>query len=158
MERPDPASTGRLPPPGPSYLREHEARIGDRAFRVGMTRPAQADEWWVAILWVTDDEGIPPFTDLASPSGPPPDPPAGRIGTALAGGLSGMILEDEGRLQIRVGPVVAAADPSRPWRTPAIVRAAFRWEPARAATLRPNEIANEVLTVFRRAIEGLHRS
>jgi hypothetical protein len=34
---------------------------------------------------------------------------------------------------------------------------AFRFEPARVATLRPNELAEVVLTGFRRAIEGLHR-
>jgi hypothetical protein len=48
-------------------------------------------------------------------------------------------------------------DPERPWRCPAVVRAAFRFEPARAATLRGNALASEVLTAFRRAIEGLGR-
>ena len=81
-----------------------------------------------------------------------------RIGSALAGGLSGLILEDAGRLQIRVAPVVPPADPERPWRAPAVLRLGFRWEPARAATLRPNELATEVLTAFRRAVESLaHR-
>jgi hypothetical protein len=112
----------------------------------------------VAILWAADDDGIPSFAELGPAAGPPPDPPAGRIGTTMAGALSGLILEDDGRLQIRIGPVVPAPDPSRPWRAPAIVRAAFRWEPARAATLRPNELAGEVLTAFRRAIEGLPRA
>ena len=76
---------------------------------------------------------------------------------ALAGGLSGLILEDAGRLQIRLGHVVAPDDPERPWRCPAIVRAAFRFEPARAATMRPNELADTVLAAFRRAVEGLSR-
>jgi hypothetical protein len=147
----------RLPPPGPSFLREHAVRIGDRSFVAGMTRPSDADGWWIAILWVADDEGVPAFTELAPASGPPPDPPAGRLGNAMAGSLSGMILEDDGHLQVRLGPLVAPPDPQRPWRTPAIVRAGFRWEPARAATLRPNELADEVLTAFRRAVEGLHR-
>ena len=89
------------------------------------------------------------------PPGPPPEPPLARLGPALAGGLSGLILEDAGRLQIRLGHVVPPDDPERPWRCPAIVRAAFRWEPARAATMRPNELATEVLTAFRRAVEGL---
>jgi hypothetical protein len=43
----------------------------------------------------------------------------------------------------------------RPWRAPAVVRAAFRWEPARAASMRPNDLATDVLTAFRRAVEGL---
>jgi hypothetical protein len=78
-------------------------------------------------------------------------------GPSLAGGLSGLILEDAGRLQIRIGLAVPPADPERPWRCPAVVRAAFRWEPARAASMRPNDLATEVLTAFRRAIEGLGR-
>jgi len=87
----------------------------------------------------------------------PPDPPLARLGPSLAGGLSGLILEDAGRLQIRLGLLAPPEDPERPWRCPAAVRAAFRWEPARAATLRPNILAQEVLTAFRRAIEGLGR-
>jgi len=123
-----------------------------------MSRPATPDdEWWTAILWVADDAGLASFVDLAPAAGPPPDPPLGRLGPSLAGGLSGMILEDAGRLQIRLGLVVPPADPERPWRCPAIVRAAFRWEPARAAALRPNDLAAEVLAAFRRAAEGLGR-
>ncbi|HYL41428.1 MAG TPA: hypothetical protein VET90_08975, partial [Candidatus Binatus sp.] len=96
------------------------------------------------------------FDDL-TPAGPPPEPPAARLGTAMAGGLSGLVLEDAGRLQIRLGPVLPPAAPERPWRAPAILRAAVRWEPARAAPLRPNELAGEVLTAFRRAAESVAR-
>jgi hypothetical protein len=120
-----------------------------------MSRPSEADGWWLAVLWVADDDGLASFVDLAPAAGPPPEPPAARLGLTLGGGLSGFILEDEGRLQIRVGPAVPAADPARPWRAPAIVRVGFRWEPARAATLRPNELATEVLTAFRRGVESL---
>jgi hypothetical protein len=124
-----------------------------------MSRPSlPADDWWTAILWIAEDDGLVPFVELAPAAGPPPDPPLARLGPALAGGLSGLILEDAGRLQIRLGLVVPPEDPERPWRCPAVVRAAFRWEPARAATLTPNALASEVLTAFRRAIEGLgHR-
>src|SRR5207253_3223956 len=97
------------------------------------------------------------FVDLAPAAGPPPEPPLARLGPALAGGLSGLILEDAGRLQICLGLAAGVPDPERPWRCPAVVRAAFRWEPARAAAMRPNELASEVLTAFRRAIEGLGR-
>lgn len=122
-----------------------------------MSRPASpAEDWWTTILWVADDDGLVTFTDL-TPAGPPPDPPLARLGPALAGGLSGLILEDAGRLQIRLGLVVPPDDPERPWRCPALVRAAFRWEPARAAALRPNALAAEVLTAFRRAMEDLAR-
>ena len=123
-----------------------------------MSRPsAPADDWWTAILWVADRAGLATFVELAPAAEPPPEPPLARLGPALVGGLSGLILEDAGRLQIRLGLAVPPADPERPWRCPAVVRAAFRWEPARAAALRPNELAAEVLTAFRRAIEGLGR-
>lgn len=122
-----------------------------------MSRPSTTDVWWTAILWVADLDGMASFVDLAPAAGPPPEPPLARLGPALAGGLSGLILEDAGRLQIRLGLLVPPADPERPWRCPAVVRAAFRWEPARAAAMRPNALASEVLTAFRRAVEGLGR-
>ena len=148
----------RLPPPGPSFLREHEVRIGDRALRAGMARPSEApDGWWLALMWVTDDDGVVSFRDVAPASGPPPDPPLGRLGPSLSGALSGLILEDAGRLQLRVAGLVPPDDPTRPWRAPLAIRAAFRFEPARAATMRPNELAETVLAAFRRSVEALHR-
>jgi len=148
----------RLPPPGPSFLREHAVETNGRLLRAGMSRPTTTeDEWWLAILWVADDEGIVPFVDLAPPAGPPPDPPLAFLGPSFAGALSGFILEDAGRLSIRLATVVPSDDPARPWRVPAAVRAAFRWEPMRAAAMRPNELAETVLAGFRRAIEGLGR-
>jgi hypothetical protein len=148
----------RLPPPGPSFLREQEIRVGDRVLRAGMSRPTDApDGWWMALMWVTDDEGVVSFRDVAPAAGPPPDPPLGRLGPALSGALSGLILEDAGRLQLRVGGLVPPEDPTRPWRTPLAVRAAFRFEPARAATMRPNELAETVLAAFRRSVERLAR-
>jgi hypothetical protein len=75
----------------------------------------------------------------------------------LSGALSGLILEDAGRLQLRVAGLVPPDDPTRPWRAPLAVRAAFRFEPARAATMRPNELAETVLAAFRRAVERLGR-
>ncbi|MFL5686210.1 MAG: hypothetical protein ACJ77D_09180 [Chloroflexota bacterium] len=148
----------RLPPPGPSYLREHEVHIGDRALRAGMARPSEApDGWWMALMWVTDDDGVVSFRDVAPASGPPADPPLTRLGPALSGALSGFILEDGGRLQMRVGMLVPPDDPERTWRAPLAVRAAFRFEPARAATMRANELADTVLAAFRRSVEALHR-
>lgn len=152
---PDPHPTpDSLPVPGPSFLREQDVRVGDRRYVAGMSRPALADEWWVAVLWLADGATLARF-DVLTPGGPPPEPPAARLGTSMAGGLSGLILEDAGRLQLRLGPVLPPADMERPWRAPAILRAAVRWEPARAATLRPNELATEVLTAFRRAAESV---
>jgi hypothetical protein len=148
----------RLPRPGPSFLREQTVRIADRTFKAGMARPSEApDGWWLAIMWLTDDDGVVSFRELAADAGPPPDPPLARLGPAISGALSGLILEDADRLQMRLGLVQQPDDPERPWRTPLAIRAAFRFEPARAATMGPNELAETVLIAFRRAVEGLHR-
>jgi hypothetical protein len=40
---------------------------------------------------------------------------------------------------------------------PLAVRAAFRFEPARVATMRPNELSETVLAAFRRSVERLAR-
>jgi hypothetical protein len=123
-----------------------------------MGRPTTTDDgWWLAILWVADDNGVVTFRDLAPAAGPPADPPLARLGPSLAGSLSGMILEEAGRLSIRIATVVPPDDPARPWKVPAAVRAAFKWEPMRAAAMRPNELADAVLAGFRRSIEGLCR-
>jgi hypothetical protein len=133
-------------------------QVGDRVMRAGMARPSESpDGWWMALMWVVDDEGVVSFRDVAPAAGPPPDPPLGRLGPALSGALSGLILEDAGRLQLRVGGLVPPDDPERPWRAPLAIRAAFRFEPARAATMRPNELAETVLAAFRRAVERLAR-
>lgn len=108
-------------------------------------------------MWVVDDDGVVSFRDVAPDAGPPPDPPLTRLGPAVSGALSGLILEDAGRLQMRIGLVEPPDDPARPWRAPLAIRAAFRFEPARAATMRPNELAEMVLSGFRSAVEGLHR-
>jgi hypothetical protein len=148
----------RIPPPGPSFLREHEFRVGDRLLRAGMSRPATGpDDWWLTVMWVTDDEGVVRFRDVAPASGPPADPPLARLGPLLSGGLSGLILEENGRLSIRLATVGPPPDPARPWVCPLAVRAAFKWEPMRIATMRPNELADTVLAAFRRGVESLRR-
>jgi hypothetical protein len=148
----------RLPLPGPSFLREHVLEANGRTLRAGLTRPTTAeDEWWLAIAWIADDDGIVSFVDLAPAAGPRPEPPLALLGPSLAGALSGLILEDAGRLCIRLATVVPAEDPTRPWRVPAAVRTAFRWEPMRAAAMPPNELAETVLAAFRRSAEALSR-
>lgn len=123
-----------------------------------MSRPTTTDDgWWLAILWIVDGDGVVSLRDLGPAAGPPADPPLARLGPSLAGALSGMILEEAGRLSIRLATVVPADDPARPWRVPAAIRAAFKWEPARAATMRENELAEMALAAFRRSIEGLSR-
>jgi hypothetical protein len=148
----------RLPPPGPSFIREREIRVADRPARVGMSRPTTTDDgWWLAVLWAFDADGVISFRDVAPPAGPPPDPPLLRLGPILAGNLSGMILEEDNRLAVRVAPVVPPDDPARPWRSPVAVRVAFKWEPMRMATMRPNELAETVASAFARAVESLAR-
>lgn len=123
-----------------------------------MTKPADGpDDWWLAVLWVADDEGVVSFREVGPTAGPPPDPPLFRLGPAFAGSLSGLIREEDGRLAIRLTPLVPPDDEARPWRCPLAVRAAFRWEPALAATLRPNQLAEQVLAGFRRSVEALSR-
>ena len=148
----------RLPSPGPSYLREREITIGQRTLHAGMGRPSDGpDGWWLTLLWVTDEAGVISFAEVAPSAGPPPDPPLARLGPALAGGLSGLILEENARLAIRLTPVAPPDDATRPWRCPLAVRAAFKWEPARAATMRQNEIAAMVLGAFSQGVQRLHR-
>ena len=148
----------RLPPPGPSYLREQDVHVRDETLRAGMSRPTTGpDDWWLGVLWVQDHEGVISFRDVAPAAGPPPDPPLGRLGPSIAGALSGLIREDGGRLSIRLGLLVPPDDADRPWRCPLAIRAGFQWEPARAATMQPNALAQEVLVAFSRSVEGLAR-
>ncbi len=85
-----------------------------------MARPSDApDGWWLAVAWVTDDDGVVSFRDVAPAAGPPPDPPLGRLGPAVSGALSGLILEDDGKLQMRLGLIAPPDDPAG--------RGASRW-------------------------------
>ncbi len=150
----------RIPAPGPSFLRERPIHIRDRELSAGMGRPTEGDGdggWWVALCWVADTDGLVSYRDVAPLGGPPPEPPAMRLGPSLAGGLSGLILEDGGRLQFRVAAAIPAADEARPWDAPLAVLVAIRPEPMRAAAMGRNEFAEAVLVAFGRAVEGLGR-
>jgi hypothetical protein len=123
-----------------------------------MARPSTTDDgWWLAVAWVADDEAVVSWRELAPVAGPPPDPPLVRLGPIVSGNLSGLILEDAGRLGIRLGPIVPPDDPTQPWRSPAAIRAAFRFEPAVALAMPPNQLAETVLEAFARAVEQLGR-
>lgn len=145
-------SEPRLPAPGPSYLRELELKPGD-PHRVGMTPPQTiADGWWVSLLWCERDGSLATFEDLAPATGTPPGSPLMRLGPGLAGTLSGLVLEEDGRQQLRLRLGQPPADENLPWEAPLTVLAGFRFEPARALTLRDNELALTVLTAFRDAL------
>ncbi|MDA8203144.1 MAG: hypothetical protein M0Z49_10340 [Chloroflexi bacterium] len=148
----------RPPVPGPSFLKEEEVAVpappgeAPTVARVGMTKPTAMDDgWWLAVLFAHDDAGIMEAEEFAPRSGPPPVPPLFVMGPALAGALSGLILEEGGRQQIRLA-LPASADERRPWRQPLVLRMAIRWEPMRAATMRPTELAQAALHAFRRAL------
>lgn len=137
---------------------EQEVRIGDRRYRAGVAEPTtMADDWWVGLLWVADEAGLVTFRQVASEAGPPADPPLFRLGPLVAGALSGMILEEGGRQMLRLRLGVPPPDERLPWEAPLVVLSAFKWEPMRAAAMRPTEIAESVLAAFRRSVEGLHR-
>src|SRR3970282_1122466 len=119
-----PAMPDRLPPPVPSFLREQVLRVGDLTWHAGMSRPSVGpDDWWLTVLWVRDEAGIVSFRDAAPAAGTPPGPPLARLGRAFSGGLSGLIVEDGGRLAIRLGLVALPDAPDRPWRCPRAIRA-----------------------------------
>src|SRR5256885_8440606 len=104
-----------------------------------MSQPTTTDDgWWLALVWVSDDDGVVSFVDLAPAGGPRPEPPLVRRGPAVAGALNRMILEDAGRLCIPLATVVPADDPTRPLRLPPALPAAVRWETMPAAAMRPN--------------------
>jgi hypothetical protein len=111
-----------------------------------------ADGWWVALLWCETDGILADFRDFSPTPASPPGSPLMRLGPALAGALSGLILEEGGRQQLRLRLGRPPVDETRPWDSPLTVLAGFRFEPARAATLRDNELALTVLRAFRDAI------
>lgn len=150
---PDP--TTRLPAPGPSFLREIELAPGD-ARRVGMTQPQTlADGWWVTMLWCEQDGSLLTFNDLAPEYGTPPGSPLLRLGPGLSGTLSGLIMEESGRQQLRLRLGQPPDDEEAPWDAPLAVLAGFRFEPARRAAMRESELAQTVLRAFRDAVHRL---
>jgi len=123
-----------------------------------MSKPVDGpDDWWLGVLWVTDAEGVVSFRELGPVAGPPPEPPLAHLGPAFAGALSGLILEENGRLAIRLTPLYPPEDDSRPWRCPVVIRTAFRFEPALVATMTPNQLADRVLAGFASAAASLRR-
>jgi hypothetical protein len=118
-----------------------------------MSRPQTiANGWWVALLWCEEGGRIIEFKAFSPTPEPPPGSPLLRLGPALAGTLSGLIMDEGGRQQLRLRLGQPPADETRPWAAPLTVLAGFRFEPARAATMRDSELAGTVLRAFREAI------
>jgi hypothetical protein len=151
-----------LPAPGPSFTREepiHGREPGDPRGRLhaGMTAPSVTDDgWWLAHLWVGDDRGVVEALEVAPSAGPRPGTPIGALGPRLAGALSGMIAEEDGRQLIRLR-MPAAADESRPWERPLLVMLAIRWDPVRASVMSRDQLARELIVGFASAVEALSR-
>jgi hypothetical protein len=123
-----------------------------------MARPTSGpDDWWLAVLWVVDDDGVVSFADVAPSAGAPKEPPLLHLGPSLVGSLSGLILEEDGRSAVQLAPMVPPDDPAQPWRSPLALRAALRWQPVRAAAMQPTELAEAVLVGFRRSVAALAR-
>ena len=153
----------RLPLPGPSFVREETVRLPatadrpERRLLAGMTRPSVTDDgWWLAHLWLADDVGVADASAVAPAGGPPPGTPLDAIGPRIAGALSGLIAEEGGRqmLRLRMAPAV---DEGRPWQRPLLCMLAVRWDPVRAAVMRDNELARELLRGFAAALDGVGR-
>jgi hypothetical protein len=69
--------------------------------------------------------------------------------------MSGLILEEGGRQQLRLRLGQPPADDEAPWDAPLAVLAGFRFEPARRLAMRESELAATVLQAFRDALSRL---
>jgi hypothetical protein len=119
-----------------------------------MTPPSIMDDgWWLGTLWATDSDGVVDAERVAPRAGPPPGSPLQTIGPALSGALAGLLAQADGRQLIRLR-MPPPEDESHPWRRPLLLWVAINWDPVRAATMRPNELARELLRAFRRALEA----
>jgi hypothetical protein len=153
-------SDQRLASPGPSYIREEPVRLAGRSGTaeqvvIGLTAPSVLDDgWWLTHLWARDDRGVVSARDAAPIAGPPSGPPLLSLGPLLAGALAGLIDQEDGRQLIRLR-MPPAEDEARSWDRPLLLVTAIRWDPVRSATMRPNELARELLRAFGRAVEGV---
>jgi hypothetical protein len=155
----EPAGLGRrVPSPGPSFVRSEPLRLRGRdggpgaEVRLGMSEPAVMDDgWWLAHLWAEDDAGVVPARLVAPLAGPSPGAPLAVIGPSLAGALAGLLAQEGGRQLIRLR-MPPADDEARPWDRPLLLWVAVAWDPVRAAVMRRNELARELLRAFRSAV------
>lgn len=119
-----------------------------------MSAPSVMDDgWWLVNLWAVDDDGILQASALAPLAGPPPGLPLQVLGPALAGALAGLLAQEGGRQLIRLR-MPPASDEARPWERPLLLWVAVSWDPVRAATTRPNELARELIRAFSQAVQA----
>jgi len=139
-------------------VREEDVRLpgGPEAptVHLGMSAPSIMDDgWWLTHLWAADADGVLDASAVAALAGPPPGAPLDTIGPSLAGALAGFLDQEDGRQLIRLR-MPPAPDAARPWARPLLLMTAVRWDPVRSATMRPNELARELLRAFARAVEA----
>jgi hypothetical protein len=126
----------------------------ERVVQLGMSVPSVMDDgWWLSTLWAADDAGVIDAVAVAPAAGPPPGPPLQTMGPILAGALAGLLGQADGRQLIRLR-MPPAPDESRTWVRPLLMWVAVSWDPVRATTMRPNELARELLRAFGRAVEA----
>lgn len=148
--------------PGASFVAEESVLPRGRPsdsprLRAGLTPPSVTDDgWWLAHVWLADDEGVVEATELAPAGGPRPGAPLDYLGPNLAGALAGLIAQEADRqmLRLRMPP---PADEARPWQRPMVLMVAIKFDPLRAATMDREELARELLRGFAAAAEGLSR-
>jgi hypothetical protein len=152
-----------LPSPGPSFVREEPVTLrnsqpgSERKLSAGMAAPSVMDDgWWLTHVWVTDDGGVIAAADIAPAAGPPPGTPLDALGPRVAGSLSGLIAEEDGRQLIRLR-MPPAPNESRPWQRPLLCMVAIRWDPVRSSVMQRNELARELLRGFAAAVEAIGR-
>ena len=157
------ADVTRVPAPGPSFVRDELVILrgpkGEpgRRLRAGMTKPSVMDDgWWLCHVWLADEVGVVEALDVAPVGGPPPATPVQAIGPRLAGSLAGLLAQEDERQLIRLR-MPPAADEARPWARPLLCMLAVKWDPVRAAVMRENELARELLRGFAAAVEGVGR-
>jgi hypothetical protein len=149
--------TLRIATPGRSFTKDEPIGARGGPFHAGMTSPSQTDDgWWLAHLWVADADGVVEAVEVAPVAGPPPGTPIAAMGPRLAGALSGLIAEEDGRQLIRLR-MPPATDESRPWERPMLVMLAIRWDPIRASVMTRDQLAHELIVGFASAVEALGR-
>jgi hypothetical protein len=122
--------------------------------QLGMSAPSVMDDgWWLSTLWAADDDGVVDALVVAPAAGPPPGPPLHTMGPILAGALAGLLAQADGRQLIRLR-MAPAPDESRPWLRPLLLWVAVSWDPVRSTTMRPNDLARELLRAFGRSVEA----
>ncbi len=122
-----------------------------------MSSPTTTDDgWWLGHLWAYERARVVEAREVAPLSGPPPEPPPAVLGPAFSGSLAGLVAEEAGRQLIRLR-LYPAPDATRPWERPLVLQVAIRWDPVRATTMRPTELAAAVLEAFARALEAAGR-